>query len=264
MARIAPGTRLSVADLASLIDHALLAPDLTPDDVLRGVDAVAAEPLAGLCVRPIDVARVVAHVAGTGRVVGTVIGFPHGATTTVAKVAEAKQALLDGARELDMVLPIGLLRAGDVEGVTRDIAAVVDAAAGTGDAGGRAVVAGGRAVVKVIFETALLDDGEKVDACRAASDAGADYVKTSTGFASVPTGATVADVLLMAANVPDRMGVKASGGIRDLERVLQLVGAGATRIGCSSTTTILAAARGVVDASSEGALVVPEPARELT
>ncbi len=253
MARISPGTALSVAEVAALIDHALLAPDLTLDDVLRGVDSVAAQPLASLCVRPLDVAPVVRHVAGTGRRVGTVIGFPHGATTSAAKVAEAQQALLDGAVELDMVLTIGRLRAGDVEAVTRDIRGVVDAAAG-------------RAVVKVIFETALLDDGHKVDACRAAADAGADYVKTSTGFAKVPdadrpTGATVADVLLMAANVPDRMGVKASGGIRDLEGVLALVGAGATRIGCSGSAGILAAARGVVATSPDGVLIVPEPPR---
>lgn len=253
MARIAPGTALGVADLAALIDHALLAPDLTLDEVLRGVDSVAAEPLASLCVRPIDVAPVARHVAGTGRAVGTVIGFPHGATSSAAKVAEAEQALVDGAAELDMVLAIGRLRAGDVEAVTRDIAAVVEAA-------------GGRAVVKVIFETALLDDGEKVDACRAAADAGADYVKTSTGFATVadpgrPTGATAADVLLMAANIPDRMGVKASGGVRDLGSVLALVGAGATRIGCSGTAGLLAAARGVVAASPDGVLTVPAPPR---
>ncbi len=255
MARITPGTELSVADIAALIDHALLAPTLTPVEVARGVDDVRGDPPGSVCVRPIDVAAVSRQLRDSTVRVGTVIGFPHGATTTAAKVAESQRALADGARELDMVLSIGGLRGGDLDAVTEDIAAVVG------------VAHAADALVKVILETAYLDDSDKVDGCRVAVEAGADYVKTSTGFAVVGgaahpgagvSGATVADVLLMAANVPDRMGVKASGGIRDLETLLVMVGAGATRIGCSATRTILSAAR---ELTQSARIVVPEPPR---
>ena len=166
--------------------------------------------------RPSDVPAVAKQLAGQYSKVCTVLGFPHGTTSTAAKVAEARQAIADGAVELDMVLNIGRLRGGAVDDVREDIAAVVAA----GHEGG--------ALVKVIFETALLDEGEKVDACRAAADAGADFVKTSTGFAG--GGATVADILLMAANVPDRVSVKASGGVRDVETALAMVAVSYTHL----------------------------------
>lgn len=246
MTRIAPGTTLTVQNIADLIDHALLKPDLTPDEVAHGVAEVAALQAWSVCVRPSDVAAVARQLAEAHTKVCTVIGFPHGTTTTAAKVAEARQAMADGAVELDMVLNIGRLRGGDVEAVRSDIAAVVAA----GHEGG--------ALVKVIFETALLDQGEKVDACRAAADAGADFVKTATGFAG--GGATVPDILLMAANVPDRVSVKASGGVRDIETTLAMVAAGACRIGTSSTAAILQGARRLADA---GTILVPQPDRDL-
>lgn len=246
MTRIAPGTVLSVQQIADLIDHALLKPDLTPHEVAAGVDEVAAQQAWSVCVRPSDVAAVARQLTGAYTKVCTVLGFPHGTTSTAAKVTEARQALADGAVELDMVLNIGRLRGGAVDFVRDDIAAVVAA----GHEGG--------ALVKVIFETALLDQGEKVDACRVSTEAGADFVKTSTGFAG--GGATVPDVLLMAANVPDRVSVKASGGVRDVEAALAMVAAGATRIGTSSTTAIVEGARRL---AAVGQIVVPQPDRDL-
>ncbi|QQR99569.1 MAG: deoxyribose-phosphate aldolase [Austwickia sp.] len=246
MTRIAPGTTLTVQQIADLVDHALLKPDLTPHEVAAGVDEVAAQQAWSVCVRPSDVADAARRLADAHTKVCTVIGFPHGTTSTAAKVAEARQALADGAVELDMVLNIGRLRGGQFQAVRDDIAAVVE----VGHAGG--------ALVKVIFETALLDQGEKVDACRAATEAGADFVKTSTGFAG--GGATVPDVLLMAANVPDRVSVKASGGVRDIEIALAMVAAGATRIGTSSTVAIVEGARRLAQA---GGIVVPQPDRDL-
>ena len=246
MTRIAPGTVLSVQQIADLVDHALLKPDLTPREVAAAIEEVAALAAWSVCVRPSDVADAARLLAGAHTRVGTVIGFPHGTTTTAGKVAEARQAMSDGAVELDMVLNIGRLRGGDVAAVQADIAAVVAA----GQDGG--------ALVKVIVETALLDEGEKVDACRAAADAGADFVKTSTGFAG--GGATIPDVLLMAANVPDRVSVKASGGVRDIETTLAMVAAGATRIGTSSTAAIVEGARRLAAA---GEIVVPQPDRDL-
>lgn len=246
MTRIAPGTELTVQNIADLIDHALLKPDLRPCEVAKGIEEVAALQAWSVCVRPSDVRDAARLLAGAHTKVCTVIGFPHGTTSTVAKVAEARQALADGAVELDMVLNIGRLRGGDIDTVRADIAAVVAA----GHEGG--------ALVKVIFETALLDQGEKVDACRAAVDAGADFVKTSTGFAG--GGATVEDILLMANNVPDRVSVKASGGVRDLTTTLAMVSAGASRIGTSSTAVILEGAKRLAE---QGAIVVPSPDRTL-
>ncbi len=246
MTRIAPGTELSVQQIADLIDHALLKPDLTPREVAKSVQECADLKAWSVCVRPSDVADVARQLQGAYTKVCTVLGFPHGTTSTAAKVAEARQAMADGAVELDMVLNIGRLRGGDLEAVRDDIAAVVAA----GHEGG--------ALVKVIFETALLDQGEKVDACRAATEAGADFVKTSTGFAG--GGATVPDVLLMAANVPDSVSVKASGGVRDVETALAMVAAGATRIGTSSTAAIVEGAQRLAAA---GAIVVPQPDRDI-
>lgn len=246
MTRIAPGTELTVARIADLIDHALLRPELTPREVAEGVAEVAALEAWSVCVRPSDVADVARQLTGAHTKVCTVIGFPHGTTSTAAKVAEARRALDDGAAEIDMVLNIGRLRGADVDYVRDDIAAVVAVGREAG------------AVVKVILETALLDQGEKVDACRAATEAGADFVKTSTGFAG--GGATVPDVLLMANNVPDRVSVKASGGVRDVATTLAMVAAGATRIGTSSTAAIVEGARRLADA---GPIVVPQPDRDL-
>lgn len=239
---IAPGTSLTAQDVADLIDHALLKPELTPQEVEQTCRELAQDEIWSVCVRPSDVRLALQAVEGHQTRVCTVIGFPHGTTSTAAKVAESRQALADGATELDMVLNIGRLRGGDVEAVKQDIAAVVE----TGHAAG--------VLVKVIFETALLDEAQKEAACRASEDAGADFVKTSTGFAG--GGATLPDVRLMRATIPDTMQVKASGGVRDIDTLLAMVAEGVTRIGTSSTEALLAGAR---EREEEGTLVVPEP-----
>ena len=220
---------LTATAIAGLIDHAILKPELTRAEVDAGLDLAADYRIFSVCVRPSDVPHAVTRLAGTGVAVGTVIGFPHGTTSTAAKVAEARQALADGAQELDMVLNIGLLRSGENELVADDVRAVV-------------AVAGGR-VVKVILETALLSDEQVVAGCRATEAAGASFVKTSTGFAG--GGATPEHVRLMRASVGPSVQVKASGGVRDLDTVQALHAAGATRFGTSGTATILddAAAR---------------------
>ncbi len=214
---------VTVADIAGMIDHAILKPELTRDQVDADLDVAARYGIFSVCVRPSDVAHAVARLDGSGVAVGTVIGFPHGTTSTAAKVAESRQALADGAVELDMVLNIGRLRSGLLDDVRDDIAAVVEASGGH--------------VVKVIFETAYLSDDEIVAACRATTEAGAQFVKTSTGFAG--GGATVEHVRLMAAHVPDTVQVKASGGVRSLDTLLEMRDLGVTRFGTSATATIL-------------------------
>lgn len=239
----APGSTLTIQDVADLIDHALLKPELTPDEVAGSIRELAAHHIWSVCVRPSDVAlarETIAEIAGSPTRVCTVIGFPHGTTSTTAKVAEARQALTDGATELDMVLTIGALRGGDVAAVRDDIAAVVE----VGHAAG--------VIVKVIFETALLDEQAKLDACRASADAGADFTKTATGFAG--GGATLADVALMRASTPEHMEVKASGGVRDIPTLLAMLAEGVTRIGTSSTTVLLEEA-----GAHPELLVVPQP-----
>lgn len=222
-------TTLSVAEIAGMIDHAILKPELTRDEVDAQLDMAAQRQLFSVCVRPGDIAHVVARLEGTGVATGTVIGFPHGTTSTAAKVAEAQQALADGAIELDMVNNIGLVRSGLFDEVEADIRAVVQAS--------------GDHIVKVILETSYLDDDQIVATCHAAERAGADFVKTSTGFAG--GGATLEHVTLMRASVSDRVQVKASGGVRDLDTLLAMYDAGVTRFGTSGAATILddAAAR---------------------
>ena len=180
---------------------------------------------ASVCVNPYWAPLVAKELAGSNVKTCAVIGFPLGATLTEAKVAEAKAALRAGAQEIDMVLNIGALRDADHATVREDIQAVVAACRGAG------------ALTKVILETALLDDQQKRTACLLAKEAGADFVKTSTGFG--PAGATVHDVALMRAAVGPRMGVKASGGIRTLEDARKMIAAGATRIGASASIKIV-------------------------
>jgi len=245
--RIPAGTSLSPQDVADLIDHALLKPELTPEHVRDSVAELAGQRIWSVCVRPGDVPlalEAVHTVAGSPTRVCTVIGFPHGTTSTAAKVAEAQQALSDGATELDMVLNIGALIGGHEEQVRDDIAAVV----ATGHESG--------ALVKVIFETSLLEDSHKRAACRLSEAAGADFVKTSTGFAG--GGATLADVRLMREHCSDTVQVKASGGVRDIDTALSMVAEGATRLGTSSTDALLREAH---ERAESGTLVVPEPDR---
>jgi deoxyribose-phosphate aldolase len=212
-----------VEQVAKMIDHALLRPELTDADIRRGCAVAAQYRVMSACVRASDVPLAAEVLSGTGVLVGTVIGFPHGAVATRIKAAETVLAGEQGAGELDMVVNIGWLRSGNLDAVEADIRAVVDAA--------------GSVPVKLILETAYLTDEEKVAGCHAAERAGAAFVKTSTGFA--PTGATVADVALMRATVSSRLGVKASGGVRTLDQLLELANAGANRIGASATADIL-------------------------
>ncbi|ANY06737.1 deoxyribose-phosphate aldolase [Pseudonocardia sp. HH130630-07] len=213
----------TAAEIAAMIDHAILRPELTRAEVDEQLDVAARYRVFSVCVRPSDVAHAVARLRGTGVAVGTVIGFPHGTTSTQAKVAESGQALADGAAELDMVLNIGRLRSGLTDDVEADVRAVVEAAGGK--------------VVKVILETALLSDDEIVAGCLAAERAGAAFVKTSTGFAG--GGATPGHIALMRGTVHPPVQVKASGGVRDLDTVLAHHAAGVTRFGTSGSATIL-------------------------
>jgi deoxyribose-phosphate aldolase len=214
---------VTVDAVRGLIDHAILKPELTRADVDAQLDEAAAHRVFSVCVRPSDVAHAVERLTGTGVGVGTVIGFPHGTTSTAAKVAESLQALADGAFELDMVQNIGAAKSGDWQRVEQDVRAVVDAAGDT--------------VVKVILETAFLTDDEIVAASRAAQTAGAAFVKTSTGFAG--GGATAEHIALMRRTVGADTGVKASGGVRGLDTLLEMVEAGADRIGTSASARIL-------------------------
>ncbi|WP_245552892.1 deoxyribose-phosphate aldolase [Brevibacillus massiliensis] len=208
--------------LNKYIDHTLLKPEATAEMI----DQLCAEAkeygFASVCVNPTWVKRSAEKLAGTNVKVCTVIGFPLGATTPEAKAAETRDAVANGAAEVDMVLNIGALKSGDYELVKRDVAAVVEAADG--------------ALVKVILETCLLGDQEKVTACKLSVEAGAHYVKTSTGFST--GGATVEDIALMRKTVGPDIGVKASGGIRDRAAALAMIEAGATRIGTSSGVAI--------------------------
>ena len=216
---------LTERQVAKAIDHSLLRPELDDAFVEDGCRLALEYDVASVCVRPVDVARAAAILGGTDVAVGTVIGFPHGSSTTSTKIAEAVRALAEGATELDMVIQIGALKSGRDADVKADIAAVVEVA----HAGG--------AIVKVILENAYLTDDEKVRGCRLAEAAGAEFVKTSTGFA--PTGATHEDLALMRRTVSARVQVKAAGGVRTLDGLLDVMGLGVTRIGATQTRAII-------------------------
>jgi deoxyribose-phosphate aldolase len=215
---------ITLEQLAKTIDHSLLRPELTEAEVIAGCELAKHYRVASVCVKPCHVRLAASLLAGSDVAVGTVVGFPHGSSTTFIKVAEAKEALANGATELDMVINIGELRSSRYDYVREDIRAVVEAA-------------GGRALVKVILENAYLTDDEKVAACRLVEEAGADFVKTSTGFA--PGGATLEDVRLMRASVGPKIQVKAAGGVRSLDAALAMIDAGVTRMGATVTATIL-------------------------
>jgi len=215
---------LTREQLAKTIDHSLLRPELTDEEVRAGIELAKSHHVASVCVKPCHVRLAAELLAGSDVKVGTVVGFPHGSQATAVKAFEAREAVAGGAVELDMVINIGKLRSGDDDYVREDIRAVVAAA-------------GERAIVKVILENAYLTDEEKVRACRLAEEAGAAFVKTSTGFA--PTGCTLQDLRLMRASVGPRVQVKAAHGLRTLEAVLEAIEAGATRIGATATERIL-------------------------
>ena len=228
--RVSASERLTKIDpaMAALIDHTLLKPEATRADVIKLCREARQYGFATVCVNAYWVPLAAAELAGSRVKVCTVVGFPLGATSTEAKVAETAAALRAGASEIDMVMNIGALRSGDQEAVKIDMHAVVAAAHEAG------------AIVKVILETALLDDNQKAVACTLAKLAGADFVKTSTGFG--PAGATARDVALMRSVVGPDMGVKAAGGIRTIEDLRSMTAAGATRIGASASVRIVEAA----------------------
>ncbi len=216
--------------VASMIDHTLLKPDATRRNIEELCREAAQFKFATVCVNPTWVAACTRLLAGSGVGVCSVVGFPLGATTSDVKEYETRRAIFDGAREIDMVINVGALKSGDLRVVERDIEAVTNACREGG------------ALSKVIIEAALLTDDEKVTACTLAKAACADYVKTSTGFG--PGGATAADVALMRRVVGAEMGVKAAGGVRDLEGVKAMIAAGATRVGASAGVKIVQQARG--------------------
>jgi deoxyribose-phosphate aldolase len=216
---------LSYRDVAKVIDHSLLRPELDLETVREGVELAIRYDVASATVRPADVREAAQLVAGTDVLISTVVGFPHGSSTTATKVFEAGRALDDGAHELDMVLNIARLRSGLDDEVRDEIGAVVEAATARG------------AIVKVILENAYLDDEQKVRGCRLAEEAGAQFVKTSTGFA--PSGATIEDLKLMRASVSPRVQVKAAGGVRTLDALLEVMSVGVTRVGATATETML-------------------------
>jgi deoxyribose-phosphate aldolase len=227
--------RVSASDLltkidpaiAALIDHTILKPDATRADIVKVCREARQYGFASVCVNPYWVPVVRAELDGSPVKVCSVVGFPLGATSTEAKVCETAAALRAGAQEIDMVINVGALRSGDHEAVKLDIQQVVKIAHEAG------------AIVKVILETALLDDNQKAVACTLVKIAGADFVKTSTGFG--PSGATAQDVALMRSVVGSEMGVKASGGIRTLADLKTMTAAGATRIGASASVKIVEA-----------------------
>lgn len=212
--------------IASMIDHTLLKPEATPAQVEKLCAEAAEYHFASVCVNPVYIPLAARLLDGTGVKVCCVVGFPLGAIAPEQKAAEAVSCAAMGAEELDMVIHVGAAKAGDWALVQRDIAGVVKAAAGR--------------TVKVIIETCLLTDEEKVKACEAAKAAGADFVKTSTGFST--GGATTHDIALMRKTVGPEMGVKASGGIRDYATAMAMIEAGANRIGASAGIEIVAAA----------------------
>jgi deoxyribose-phosphate aldolase len=217
--------RLSYSEVAKTIDHSLLRPELDDRSVDAGCRLAAEYDVASVCVRPRDVERARDLLAGTTVAVGTVIGFPHGSSRTETKVFESRLALENGARELDMVIDIGALISGNDRYVRDQIADVVEVAHAQG------------ALVKVILENAYLTDEQKVRGCHAVEAAGADFVKTSTGFAA--SGATIDDLKLMRSSVSPRVQVKAAHGIRTLDALLEVMEIGVTRVGATQTKAML-------------------------
>ncbi|BCW10023.1 deoxyribose-phosphate aldolase [Arthrobacter sp. NtRootA4] len=218
------------ANIASYIDHTLLKPEASEADILKVCAEAVEYRFKSVCVNPVWVKTVTKALKGSGVLTCSVIGFPLGATPTDVKVFEARGAVLDGANEIDMVINMASARANDKGALVDDIRAVAE------------TVRAGEAILKVIIETSMLNDEQKVIACEAAAEAGADFVKTSTGFNG--GGATVEDVALMRKTVGPGLGVKASGGVRSLADAQAMIAAGATRIGASSGIAIVKGEQG--------------------
>lgn len=215
--------RFTLRQVAKTIDHALLRPDMSREEVRQGCEIALKYDVASVCCKPADVSFCAALLKGSDVHVGTVVGFPHGNSTTATKVFETKQVIADGATEVDVVINIGWLKSGMFDEVQAEIAAVVKAAEGN--------------QVKVILENAYLTKEEIVKGCQLAEAAGADYVKTSTGFA--PTGAVLEDVKLMRATVSPKVEVKSAGGVKTLDALLEFMEVGVKRSGASGTAAML-------------------------
>jgi deoxyribose-phosphate aldolase len=215
--------KYTLAQVAKTIDHALLRPDMSRDEVADGCAVALKYNVASVCCKPADVAFCANILRGSDVHVGTVVGFPHGNSATSTKIFETKQVVADGATEIDVVINIGLMKSGMYDQVRDEIAAVVEAAQGN--------------QVKVILENAYLTKEEIVEACQLCEAAGADYVKTSTGFA--PTGAILEDVQLMRASVSSKVEVKSAGGVKSLDMLLSFMDAGVKRSGASGTAAML-------------------------
>ncbi|MCI0336377.1 MAG: deoxyribose-phosphate aldolase [Acidobacteria bacterium] len=216
---------ITLEQFAKTIDHSLLKPELTEEELVAGCELAHRYHVASVCVKPYHVKLAAKILANSDVLVSTVVGFPHGNSATETKIVEARRALEEGAVELDMVINIGEMRSGHDEYVHDEVKAVCDLAHAH------------NARVKVILENAYLTDEQKIAACILCDEAGADWVKTSTGFA--PTGATAADIKLMRANVGDRVQVKAAHGVRTLAAALEMIDAGVTRIGATATALMI-------------------------
>jgi len=236
-------SNISAKDIAKMIDHSVLNPSMTEQDIVEGCATARKYGVASVCVKPSFLSTVKRELEGSDVMLTTVIGFPHGSNATEVKVFEAEGALALGCDELDMVLDIGKLMGGDYGYVERDIAAVAEVTHRAG------------AILKVILENAYLSDKLIVKACKIAESAGADFVKTSTGYAS--SGALVPDLRLMRASVGEKVRVKASGGIRTLDAALAARAAGAVRLGTTSTAAIMGEA---YEREAAGTLCEPESA----
>ena len=215
----------TLAELAKMFDHSLLQPQLTDDDLDRGLAVAAEYGVASVCIKPYAVRRAAKLLAGTAVAASTVIGFPHGGHLTRVKVFESEQAIADGATELDMVVNVGKVLSGEWNFVADDVRAVVE------------VAHRGGAKLKVIFENAYLKDEHKRELCRVCGEVRADWVKTSTGYAE--TGATIEDLKLMRECSPPWVQVKAAGGVRTFEKLMEVRAIGVTRVGATATKTIL-------------------------
>lgn len=233
--------RLTALDIARMIDHSLLNPKYTEEEIRQGCELAKECRCATVCVRPCDVPLAMEILKDTDVLVTTVIGFPHGSNLTEVKVYETELAIRQGCKEIDMVLNIGWLLSGEYDKVEADIRAVTETAHASD------------VVVKVILENSYLTDEQKIAACRICERAGADYTKTSTGYA--PTGATLHDLRLMRAHTPERMKVKAAGGVRKLDDALLVRAVGGSRFGCTRTKEMLDEA---MRREKEGTLRLPE------
>lgn len=222
-------TDFTYSDVSKMIDHSLLNPTLTVDDLKSGIELAIAYEVASVCIMPYYLATCAEMLKGTGVAASTTIGFPHGGHTTAIKRAEAERAIADGCEELDMVVNISKVLSGDWDYVSQDIAAVVEVAHAAGQK------------VKVIFENCYLDDAQKIKLCEICTELNADWVKTSTGYGT--GGATHDDLKLMRQHSGDHVQVKAAGGVRDFESLLAVRSIGVTRCGASRTADILGEAR---------------------